>query len=93
MEQQQRFLTGPGTELRVNGLAGRIRPDQLRVDPVLDENVLQILRAGGLVSRRIRRVNPDVADQRILGLLLDRVFRRALSARAPHQQEKEKTRR
>jgi hypothetical protein len=67
-QEQQRLLARSRLEPRVHTLTFRIIADELRGDAFFDEQVAQIHRTRGLVSRRIAGVDLQVRDQRIFGL-------------------------
>jgi hypothetical protein len=81
-EQQQRLFIRRRLEPRVDALPLRIVADQPRGDAFFDEQVAQKHRPRGLVARRIGGVDFQIGDERLLGLPVERVLRRAARAAA-----------
>jgi len=81
MEQQQRLLVRSGPKPREDGLPLRVRSDELRVDPLLPEELLEEFRARRLAAGRIGRVDLQIRDERFTRLAVERIVRP--SCRAP----------
>src|SRR5229473_7068258 len=73
VQQYQRLFIRPGDEAGVDRLTVGIRSDELRLDPFLRQQLLQKEGACSLVSRRIRRVDTEIGNERGLGLTLHRI--------------------